>query len=257
MNTLVVGAGTMGRWFGKCLAGDHEVSFADTSSKAAAAAAAAVGGQTTGVHDEEPFELVCLAVPISVIESVIERQAPRATRAIMDVSGVMAGPVKTMQEVAPDRERVSLHPLFAPSNEPGNVALVVESGGPCVASVRAALEARENHVFETTPEEHDRAMSTVQTRAHAAVLAYALAREDIPGEFHTPLSGPLTELVEQITENTPRVYAEIQGTFPGAEMVAEAAQQIAEVADDPEAFAQLYAKASRSSAGRRNQGDDG
>jgi prephenate dehydrogenase len=255
MNTLVVGAGTMGRWFGECLAGDHTITFADTSSEAAATAAAAIGGRTTGVQDEESFDLVCLAVPISTIESAITNQAPRATRAILDVSGVMAGPVRTMREVAPDRERVSIHPLFAPSNEPGNVAMVVESGGPCVTNVCEALEARDNHLFETSPEEHDRAMSTVQARAHAAVLAYALAREDIPTEFHTPLSGPLTDLVEQVTENTPRVYAEIQGSFPGAEMVAEAAQQIAEAADDPTAFAQLYTKASRLSAGRAESGE--
>jgi prephenate dehydrogenase len=88
-------------------------------------------------------------------------------------------------------------------------------------------------------------MSTVQARAHAAVFAYALAREDVREEFHTPLSGPLSELVDQVTENTPRVYAEIQSSFPGADAVAEAARRVAEAAEDPEAFADLYAEAGR------------
>lgn len=245
MKTLVVGAGTMGRWFGECLAADHDVAFADTDVEVAADAAKAVGGRTALLDGEERFDLVCLAVPISVVESAIERNAVRADRAVVDVSGVMAGPIAAMATAAPDCERASLHPLFAPSNEPGNVAWVVDEGGPVVASVREAIAGRDNHVFDTTAEEHDRAMSTVQARAHAAVLAYALAREDVREEFHTPLSGPLTELVEQVTENTPRVYAEIQGSFPGAEAVAEAARRVADVADDPEAFADLYAEAGR------------
>jgi prephenate dehydrogenase len=245
MNTLVVGAGTMGRWFGECLAADHDVAFADTDVGVAADAADAVGGRTALLDGEERFDVVCLAVPISAVESAIERNAPRADRAVLDVSGVMRGPVEAMRAAAPDCERASLHPLFAPSNEPGNVAWVSEEDGPTLTAVREAIAARGNHVFDTTPEEHDRAMSTVHARAHAAVFAYALAREEVREEFHTPLSGPLSDLVDQVTENTPRVYAEIQSSFPGADAVAEAARRVAEAAEDPAAFADLYAEAGR------------
>lgn len=243
MQTLVVGAGTMGRWFGECLAADHDVAFADTDLEVAADAADAVGGRTALLDGEEQFDVVCLAVPISVVESAIDRNASRAERAVLDVSGVMEGPVEAMRAAAPDCELASLHPLFAPANEPGNVAWVAEEDGPAVRAIREAIAARGNHVFDTTAAEHDRAMSTVQARAHAAVFAYALAREDVREEFHTPLSGPLADLVDQMTENTPRVYAEIQSSFPGAEAVAEAARRVADVADDPEAFAELYAEA--------------
>jgi prephenate dehydrogenase len=256
MNTLVVGAGRMGRWFGACLAPDHDIAFADTDVEAAADAADAVGGRTALLEGEGQFDAVCLAVPISAVESAVESHAVRADRAILDISGVMEGPIAAMREAAPDRERASLHPLFAPSNEPGNVACVVEDGGPAVATIREAIAARGNHVFETTAEKHDRSMSTVQARAHAAVFAYALAREDVREEFHTPLSGPLTELVEQVTENTPRVYAEIQSSFPGAEAVAEAARRVAEAAEDPEAFADLYAEAGRELGGESESGSD-
>jgi prephenate dehydrogenase len=250
MDVLVVGSGTMGRWFGACLAPDHHIAFADTDPDAAADAGNELGpaADTAPLDGDDRYDVVCLAVPISAVTAAIADHAPRAERAVLDVSGVMEAPVRAMREAAPDVERASLHPLFAPSNEPGNVALVVEDGGPAVKAVHEAVAARDNHVFETTAEEHDRAMSTVQARAHAAVLAYALAREDVREEFHTPLSGPLTELVEQVTDNRPRVYAEIQESFPGADAVAEAARHVAEAAEDPEAFADLYAEVSRDPA---------
>ena len=86
-------------------------------------------------------------------------------------------------------------------------------------------------------------METVQARAHTAVLAYALAAEDVDPRFHTTLSGPLSELAEQLTGNTPAVYADIQERFDGGESVAEAARLLA--AADREVFLELYEGADR------------
>jgi prephenate dehydrogenase len=242
MDVLVVGAGTMGRWFAEC-AGDAgwTVAFADADEETARDAAAALDARVADLASERPFDVVCLAVPMSVVETAIREQGGRARAAVLDVSGVMDGPTAAMAAVAPDCERASLHPLFAPDNEPGNVAAVTNQRGPVLKRLYQVLRDRGNHVFETTPEEHDRAMGTVQAGAHAAVLAYALAAEDVREEFHTPLSGPLEALAEQLTGNTPRVYAEIQRTFPGAERVAEAARRIADA--DTEEFDALYREA--------------
>jgi prephenate dehydrogenase len=92
-----------------------------------------------------------------------------------------------MREHGGDRERLSTHPLFSAANAPGNVAVVRDATGPVTDAVVDALAAAGNEPFETTAEEHDRAMETVQTKAHAAVLAYALAADDVREEFHTPL----------------------------------------------------------------------
>lgn len=241
MDTLVVGAGAMGRWFGGCLADAAEgtVAFADRDPTAAAAAADGIDvARTADPAGDERFDLVCIAVPISATEAVIAEHAPRAERAIVDVSGVMAGPVRAMAEHAPDCERASLHPLFAPANEPGNVPMVVGADGPTIELVREVLAGRGNDVFETTSEEHDEAMRTVQTRAHAAILAYALAADDVPARFHTTVSAALQEVVETVTGNEPSVYAEIQETFEGADDVAEAARRVAEA--DPREFRRLY-----------------
>jgi prephenate dehydrogenase len=146
-----------------------------------------------------------------------------------------------MREHVPDCERASLHPLFAPANEPGNVPLVVDEGGPVVDTVRETLTASGNDCFETTPEEHDEAMETVQARTHAAVLAYGLAAEAVDERFHTPISAELDDLAGQVTDGEPRVYADIQAAFDGADDVAEAARRIAEA--DAEVFERLYAEA--------------
>jgi prephenate dehydrogenase len=143
-----------------------------------------------------------------------------------------------MAEHAPDCERASFHPLFAPANEPGSIPVVLDAPGQITDAVREALTARGNDVFETTPAEHDDAMATVQARTHTAVLAYALAAEPVDERFHTPVSGGIAALAEQVTDGEARVYADIQSAFEGADDVARAAREIADA--DPEAFARLY-----------------
>jgi prephenate dehydrogenase len=245
MNVLVVGAGEMGRWFAETLLSTREdaaVAFADADPAVAAAAADTVGGRAVELDTDERFAVVCIAVPIPVAEEAIAANADRAEGAIVDLAGYMDGPLSAMAEHAPDRERVSFHPLFAADNAPGSVAAVVENGGPTAEVLLDALSQAGNDVVETTADEHDEAMETVQSGAHAAVLAFALAAGDVPETFHTPISAGLFDLVEQVTGNDPRVYADIQDTFDGAEAVAEAAERIADA--DHDQFEALYREAS-------------
>jgi prephenate dehydrogenase len=239
MTTLVVGAGAMGRWIAECSPGD--VAFTDTDPAVAAAAAEALGGRAVAHDSDETFEAVCFAVPMTVITEAVETHAHRAERAVFDVTGQMATPVAAMREFAPECERVSFHPLFAPENAPGNVAVVIDAAGPVTDRIECSLVDAGNTVFETTVEEHDTAMSTVQAKVHAAVIAYALAAEDVPGRFHTPISKGLTDLAEQVTSGEAHVYSSIQATFDGADDVAEAARRIADA--DAETFTELYHEA--------------
>ncbi|WP_335999155.1 prephenate dehydrogenase/arogenate dehydrogenase family protein [Halorientalis halophila] len=241
MNVLVVGAGAMGRWFADAVragAEDVTVAFADPDEAAAEAAADAVDGRTVPLDTAEQFTAVCIAVPIPVAVEAIAEHAERAERAVIDVTGVAAEPVAAMAEHAPDRERLSLHPLFAPENEPGNVAAVVDAAGPTTEAVRDALTARGNTVFETTAAEHDRAMETVQAKAHAAILAFGLVADPVPEEFQTPVSDVLFDLLDQVSGGDPRVYADIQAAFDGAGDVADAAAELG--AADDEEFESLY-----------------
>ncbi|MEA1930151.1 MAG: prephenate dehydrogenase [Euryarchaeota archaeon] len=236
MKLLVVGAGEMGRWVADTV--DADVAFTDADSDVAADAAAARQARRVPTTTDEAFDVVCLAVPMSVVDDAVDQYAPLATEAVFDVSGVMADPLAAMESHAPDLERASFHPLFAPPRVPGNVAVVTAEDGPCLQAVRDDMAEAGNTVFETTPEEHDAAMETVQASAHTAVLAYALAADSVREEFATPISAQLEAVATTVTEGDPGVYAEIQSTFDGADAVADAAREIAD-ADDQQ-FADLY-----------------
>ncbi|MFC7177623.1 prephenate dehydrogenase/arogenate dehydrogenase family protein [Halosegnis marinus] len=237
MRVLVVGAGTMGRWLAAELAGDHAVAFADADADRAADAASSLD---CGTDDGDRYDLLALAVPMSAVGAAARDYAGRAD-AVLDVTGEMRDTLAALRESFPDAERVSTHPLFAPGNAPGTVAVVTDAPGERTEAALDALAAAGNDLFETTAAEHDRAMETVQAKTHAAVLAFALAGEEVPQPFHTPVSGPLSDLADAVVSGDPRVYAEIQARFDGAERVAEAAERLAEA--DPEAFADLFAEA--------------
>jgi len=259
METLVVGAGAMGRWTGRVVADalDAELFFLDRDPATAREAAAAVGGRAVESPGADTagrqFALVCVAVPVPAAATAIERHGPRASEAIIDVTGAMVDPVAAMAGLT-GRERASLHPLFAPDSEPGNVPVVVEQRGPTVETLLAALEERGNSVFETTPAEHDRAMETVQARTHAAVLAFALAAEPVPERFHTPVSADLAALADRVTGGDHRVYGDIQAAFDGAAEVAAAARRVADADDD--AFERLYREAGDSQQRRHDSARD-
>jgi prephenate dehydrogenase len=262
METLVVGAGQMGRWTGRLArdALDADLLFLDRDPGAAGEAAAAVGGQALDPadigesSDDGAFAVVCVAVPIPAAAAAIRSYGAHAREAVVDVTGAMAEPTAAMADLS-DCERASLHPLFAPDSEPGNVPVVIEQRGPTVETLLAALEHRGNHVFETTPAEHDRAMATVQGRTHAAVLAFALAAEPVREEFHTPVSAELAALAERVTDGDPRVYDDIQTAFDGATDIAEAARRVADASDD--SFERLYREARNGFDGGRGQRTDG
>jgi prephenate dehydrogenase len=247
MKLLVVGAGAMGQWFATAVRRGHadpvDVAFADAEHEVAVGAASSTGEGATAVSldTDERFDVVCIAVPIPAATDAIRSHAARAEDLVVDVTGTATEPVETMREAAPALERLSLHPLFARSNAPGNVAVVADEAGPTGDAIRAALAADGNDLFETTATAHDDAMRTVQARAHVAVLAFALAAEDVPDEFQTPLSAGLFELVAEMTGGDPRVYADIQAAFEGADDVAAAASELA--AADPETFAERYSEA--------------
>jgi len=230
MQVLVVGAGAMGQWFARCLRADDradEIRFFDTDEAAARAAADALDAMDASDSPADA-DLVCVAVPIPATTDAIETFGSFAREAVVDLAGVMADPLDAMAATAPDCERASFHPLFAPANAPGTVAAVIDRSGPTIDRVRAAMADRANRVFETDAATHDDAMATVQASAHAAVLAFGIAAEPVDSRFHTPVSGALFDALADVTGGESRVYADIQEAFPGADRVATAAARIAE-----------------------------
>jgi len=233
MNVLVVGAGAMGRWLAERLSTEHTVAVTDIDPERAAGVAADldVAADTGGRYD-----LVAFAVPMSAVETAAREHAGRAD-AVIDVTGEMRDTLAALRESFPDAARVSTHPLFAPVNEPGTIAVVEDAPDDRTNQVLSVLAAAGNDIYQTSVAEHDEAMETVQAKTHAAVLAFALAAEDVPEPFHTPVSRPLAELADSVTAGDTAVYAEIQQRFGGAAELAAAAER---VAADTESVAALF-----------------
>lgn len=237
MDVLIVGAGAVGRWVATVV--DGPVAFADANEDTAVSAAAdSSDARAVPLDGAETFDVVCVAVPMRVAPGVIEAQARRANRAIVDCTGSMAEPLDVMASVAPDRERVSYHPLFAPEHAPGRIAVSTGEDGPTTDALSAAFEASGNELVPVSAEDHDQAMKTIQGRTHAAILAFGLAAEAVPEALATPVFADLDALRDRVTGGSAGVYADIQDVFDGAEEIAAAASQIAEA--DREEFADLY-----------------
>jgi prephenate dehydrogenase len=268
MDLCIVGAGEMGTWLGATLAAadaEFDLAFADTDPAAAERAAATVGGdpvpvdigasvgnegegEETGGKDSGPdgkFDAVAVAVPIPAVGDAVATYALHAERALLDVTGVMEPALDAMREHAPDRERLSMHPMFSEANAPGRIAAVHDARGPVTDAVREALVAAGNEVFDTTAADHDDAMTTVQANAHAAVLAFGLAAEPVDPRYHTDVSAAMFDLVANVTGGTAHVFGDIQAAFDGAADVAAAADRLAATREDPDAFAALYDEAGR------------
>lgn len=242
METLVVGAGAVGRWFADRVGDD--VAFADIDSEAATTAADAINrqqgrqGRAVDLETNESFGLVCIAVPIPAAVSAIDTHGPKAQTALVDVTGVMAEPLQAMAAVAPARERASFHPLFAPSTGNGRIAVVRAAEGPVTDRIARELREAGNTLIDTDASTHDEAMATIQGRAHAAILAFGLAADDVPEELATPVYERLDALRDDVTDGTPGVYADIQATFDGADAIADAATALRDA--DRDAFERLY-----------------
>ena len=233
MNVLVVGAGAMGRWLAERLSTEHTVAVTDIDPERAADVAADLDVATDAGGR---YDLVAFAVPMSAVETAAREHAGRAD-AVIDVTGEMRDTLTALRESFPDAARVSTHPLFAPVNEPGTIAVVEDMPDDRTNRILDALTDAGNELYRTSVAEHDEAMETVQAKAHAAVLAFALAAEDVPEPFHTPISEPLAELADAVTTGDSAVYAEIQGRFDGAAELAAAAER---VGTDAESVAALF-----------------
>lgn len=245
METLVVGSGAIGRWFG-----DHtpdDVAFTDADmavAETAAEQAHATRGRSARavpLDTNESFGLVCIAVPLTDAIQAIERHAGKAEAAVIDLTGQMAAPLGAMTSIVPNRERVSYHPLFAPNRSPGRIAVSTGASGPVTDRVEGWLTEAGNELITIDPATHDEAMATIQGRTHAAILAFGLAADNVPSELATPIFADLMELLDRVTNGESRVYGDIQSVFGGAEAIASAASALADADDD--AFADLYRRA--------------
>jgi prephenate dehydrogenase len=203
---------------GRCLAqlfGDlgHAVMVADLDTTLTPQEAAAVA------------DVVVISVPIDVTEQVIGDLGPRvrSDALLMDVTSLKAGPMRAMLAATP-ASVAGTHPLFGPtvhSLQGQRVVLTPGRGDQWLAWLRTMLHARGIEIMETTPQEHDRAMSVVQVLVHfqTEVMGKTLAALGIPIDQTLAFMSPiyLIELLMAARHfaQSPELYGSIQMLNPG------------------------------------------
>jgi prephenate dehydrogenase len=231
---VVGGRGKIGQLLVRLFADlGHRVLVADVDTELTPAAAAAAADVTV------------VSVPIDATEEVVRAVGPcvREDALLMDVTSIKAAPVAAM--LASTRASVvGTHPMFGPSVhtlQGQRVVLCRARGDGWAEWVARAFAARGLVVTETTPEQHDRAMSVVQLLTHfqTQVLGLTLARLGMPLEETLRFTSPayLLELYVAARHfaQSPGLYGPIEMRNPRrAEVTAafsDAARELAAVLD--------------------------
>lgn len=171
---------------------------------------------------------VVLAVPVQALATVLDAVAPRLgpDTMVCDVCSVKVGPCRLMDRRVPAGcHVVGLHPLFGPqtARERGTIAgqriavCPVRVPADRAAGLRSFLADRlALQVVETTPDEHDRQMATVQVLTH--LVGHAAVEMDLP---ELPLATVAYQRLLQMKRNTerdsPELFAAIQTHNPYAD----------------------------------------
>lgn len=182
---IIGGAGQIGGLFARLFADlGHRVLISDTATTLRAEEAAAVA------------DVVVVSVPIEVTENVIHAVGGyvRDTALLMDVTSIKTAPVAAML-AATRASVVGTHPMFGPGvhTVQGQRVVVCRARGDVWGDwVCRTLQSRGLAVTESTPEQHDRAMSIVQVLTHfqTQTLGLTLARLGVPLEESLAFTSP-------------------------------------------------------------------
>lgn len=203
-------------------------------------------------------DVVVISVPIDRTEAVIREVGPhvREDALLMDVTSLKEAPMRAMLE-STRASVLGTHPMFGPSVHTlqGQRVVLCRGRGDAWADwVAHTFSARGLVVTETTPQQHDRAMSVVQVLNHfqTQVLGLTLARLGIPLEESLRFTSPsyLLELyvVARHFAQSPGLYGPIEMRNPASGDVtaafAAAAGELGEIiaAGNQAAFDAMFAE---------------
>jgi prephenate dehydrogenase len=167
-------------------------------------------------------DLLLLSVPVTAMHAVLDRVSPNleAPTILCDVGSVKVMPVKAMLRRY-QGPVVGTHPLFGaviPEGfEPRVAVMPGRPGDEAAAAAVGDLFTRCGYTcFDSTPENHDRAMAYIQGLNYTSTVAFLAAARDVDGirEFVTPsfrrrldsaakMLTQDTELFEIISESNP------------------------------------------------------
>lgn len=201
-------------------------------------------------------DVVVISVPIDATEQVIRDVGPhlRDEALLMDITSIKASPIATMLS-STRASVVGTHPMFGPGvhSLQGQRFVVCRARGDAWADwVVQTFAARGLAVTETTPLQHDRAMSVVQVLTHfqTQVLGLTLAKLGVPLDETLQFTSPayLLELYVAARHfaQDPQLYGPIEMRNPQTATVTaafrDAADEIGEILarGDQAAFSALF-----------------
>jgi chorismate mutase/prephenate dehydrogenase len=242
---IIGGEGKIGRLMARLFADlGHQLLIVDRGTTLTAAQATAAA------------DVIVISVPIDDTDAVIREVGPhvRPDALLMDVTSIKEAPVQTMLDASVGSV-VGTHPMFGPGVHTlqGQRLVVCRARGAEWADwVVRAFSSRGLVVTETTPSQHDRAMSVVQVLTHfqTQVQGMTLARLGLPLAETMPFTSPAYLLELYVTarhfSQDPALYGPIEMRNPrqrdvtGAftDSAAELARVIAD--GDQAAFTKLF-----------------
>lgn len=177
-------------------------------------------------------DVVIISVPIEVTEEVIRRVGPlvREDALMMDVTSIKTSPVETMMECCRGSV-IGTHPLFSPSVhslQGQRVVLCRGRGDEWLIWLKQMFRARGLVLMESTPQDHDRAMSIVQVLVHFSteVMGQTLSQLGVGIEETLQFTSPvyLMELLMTARHfaQSPELYASIEMSNPDTSVVTDA-----------------------------------
>jgi chorismate mutase/prephenate dehydrogenase len=167
----------------------------------------------------EGIELAMISVPIELTDGVARELGPHLPEdcILCDVTSIKVSPLSAMLESHPGPV-VGLHPLFGPTTSTMDKQIIVVTPGRDQDACQWLIEqfaAWGSIILQTSPEEHDEIMSTVQTVRHFATFAFGqfLCRRgiDLPRtlEFSSPIYRLELGMVGRLFAQDASLYSEI------------------------------------------------
>jgi prephenate dehydrogenase len=169
----LIGFGRFGRLAISYLSRDFKIYVYNSGNKAEAIRNA--GAEAAALETTCRQEIVLLCMPISVMESTLEKIAPivNPQALVVDVCSVKVLPVKWMREKLPATvSLLATHPMFGPDSagsslEGHKIVLCPERiSTQRLNRISALLESMGLVVIESTPENHDRQIAVSLALTH-------------------------------------------------------------------------------------------
>lgn len=173
MKVGLIGHGRLGQLIERYLGQDTDLLVYD--SKQETDSLSTTYAKQTDLNQVCQTKIIILAVPISAMKDVLEKIAPLVSKdtLILDTCSVKVHPTKLMQDILPENVQIlGTHPMFGPDSAAKTlfgskiVLCPLRTEEKIYQSLKGYLETHGLKVIESSPEDHDRQISSSLLMTH-------------------------------------------------------------------------------------------